>query len=669
MGEEKSLKLVKRKLKIITTELAAVSTFSTSFDPSIGDINEIRVRLESLLVIVDRFELLQTELEDLEDHVPDEQRMSERIAFKDFFFSVKASLMKLMDAKQKDHSSSLSCSEITNENRAKCIICNTEHFLFQCMKFKQLTVEERRDLVFKNRLCFNCLRADHQVRHCKSSSCTQCDKRHNTLLHLNYVEQVADDQHVNKNQPNQEAGSAPPNVVGCNIVNSSIHCRSTIQVILATAIVHVYDATGNVMRCRAVLDSGSQLCFVSSKMARRLGLQITNNTVPISGIGQSESATSKSYSYINDEQPDSVPHVIAPVMSSSPHACVTTVSTITISHQLNPNTECGLGTLETGPVQPILKDARNVFNGLEALYVHFSKPANDHKLSTIQNKLGLKITKIEKLSDTRWVCRYKSCNALIQNYNSVLITLDNEILEQKSKDVAQAIGVRATISNFKFILYLFILHEVLQSINILSTQLQLKGTTLGRSGNLVKGIISTLENNRNGEHFSELWDNIKTFCLEHNISINIPVQGLKRPIKEPTYLSEYDVTVSTAAEQTNNCLSDNDSNQKQYWKLNAFYVIMDSIICSMKTRFSEESLSIATSADKLMQFDYEGSSFLVEHYKWVSNHKKKKKRPDIFNYALAKNVFALCVDMANRRKVKTTGTLVARCRLQRKDEG
>lgn len=110
-------------------------------------------------------------------------------------------------------------------------------------------------------------------------------------------------------------------------------------------------------------------------------------------------------------------------------------------------------------------------------------------MSTIQNKLGLKITKLEKLSDTRWVCRYKSCNALIQNYVSVLIALDNEIVEQKSKDVAQAIGklfklfncelhcssfnvlyfilgVRATISNFKFILYLFILHEVLQSINI-----------------------------------------------------------------------------------------------------------------------------------------------------------------------------------------------------------
>ncbi|CAI6372169.1 unnamed protein product [Macrosiphum euphorbiae] len=63
----------------------------------------------------------------------------------------------------------------------------------------------------------------------------------------------------------------------------------------------------------------------------------------------------------------------------------------------------------------------------------------------------------------------------------------------------------------------------------------------------------------------------------------MPEQGLKRLRKEPTYLSVYDVTVSTAADQqTNNCLSDDDSNKKEYWKLNAFYVIMDSIISSLK---------------------------------------------------------------------------------------
>lgn len=79
----------------------------------------------------------------------------------------------------------------------------------------------------------------------------------------------------------------------------------------------------------------------------------------------------------------------------------------------------------------------------------------------MQNKLGLKNTKLEQLSDTRWVCRFKSCNALIQNYKSILMTLDDEILEQKSKDVAQVIGTLFKLFNYELysfffnVLYLF----------------------------------------------------------------------------------------------------------------------------------------------------------------------------------------------------------------------
>jgi len=57
MGEEKSLKLVKRKLKTIVSELTAVSTFSGHFDTFTYDINEVRVRLESLHDASDKFEL------------------------------------------------------------------------------------------------------------------------------------------------------------------------------------------------------------------------------------------------------------------------------------------------------------------------------------------------------------------------------------------------------------------------------------------------------------------------------------------------------------------------------------------------------------------------------------------------------------------------------------
>lgn len=57
----------------------------------------------------------------------------------------------------------------------------------------------------------------------------------------------------------------------------------------------------------------------------------------------------------------------------------------------------------------------------------------------MQQKLGWKVTKLTQLSETRWVCRYKSCNALINNYQAILKTLDYEINEQKSKYVAHAI--------------------------------------------------------------------------------------------------------------------------------------------------------------------------------------------------------------------------------------
>jgi len=42
---------------------------------------------------------------------------------------------------------------------------------------------------------------------------------------------------------------------------------------------------------------------------------------------------------------------------------------------------------------------------------------------------------------------------------------------------------------------------------------------------------------------------------------------------------------------------------------------MDTFIYSTKKKITKKSLRIATLANNLVQFDYEGSSFLVEHYK------------------------------------------------------
>lgn len=157
---------------------------------------------------------------------------------------------------------------------------------------------------------------------------------------------------------------------------------------------------------------------------------------------------------------------------------------------------------------------------------------------------------------------------------------------------------------------MFILHEVLRIVNILSSQLQAKSATLGNSASLVKGIISTLETNRSSYHFNKIWDGVITFCDKHNISTC--KDEPKRQRKEPMFLKGFDVTIATRAEENNRIID-----EKTYWKTTAFFPILDTVIFSMKRRFSEESFQMVTSIDKLLKMDFEGSNFIIDHYKVI----------------------------------------------------
>lgn len=67
--------------------------------------------------------------------------------------------------------------------------------------------------------------------------------------------------------------------------------------------------------------------------------------------------------------------------------------------------------------------------------------------------------------------------------------------------------------------------------------------------------------------------------------------------------------------QTEDYFNKNDSEAENYWKLKAFFIIINTIISNMVHRFSTESLQITTSADCLMQFDFNDSLHLIDHCK------------------------------------------------------
>ena len=67
-----------------------------------------------------------------------------------------------------------------------CTVCSSSHPLYRCDVFKSKPVKERCDIVKRNSICFNCLKATgHTSRQCKSTfRCKQCGKPHHSLLHL-----------------------------------------------------------------------------------------------------------------------------------------------------------------------------------------------------------------------------------------------------------------------------------------------------------------------------------------------------------------------------------------------------------------------------------------------------------------------------------------------------
>ncbi|XP_060847306.1 52 kDa repressor of the inhibitor of the protein kinase-like isoform X2 [Rhopalosiphum padi] len=279
-----------------------------------------------------------------------------------------------------------------------------------------------------------------------------------------------------------------------------------------------------------------------------------------------------------------------------------------------------LGILDSGPKQPILKYAKSFFNSLEALYVYFSRPSTNKKLKDMQLKMDIKASSITRISDTRWVCRYKNCKAVKDNFEVILEVLREEIDANSNLDVAQAIGIEAMIKKGHFILFLIILEDILTKINILSNLMQEKKATLGKSVNLINSIIKTFENDRCSEKFKTVWTEVIALAKEFNISLEIPAKGSKRKRKETTNLQNYYVSNTTGAEcsyanvdELNEGMNDEDT-QFEYWKVNGYFRILDCVLSGLRSRFSTESLKIGHSIDNFMKLKYDESLHFIEHY-------------------------------------------------------
>ncbi|XP_018406238.1 PREDICTED: uncharacterized protein LOC108782451, partial [Cyphomyrmex costatus] len=165
-----------------------------------------------------------------------------------------------------------------------CIHCKSKHFIYQCESFRKLPVEKRFEIVKNAHLCINCLRSGtHQAKNCSSGLCRKCGKAHNTLLHFDSkFDTTKGDQSVTSStkDTNESSSNSSPIVTQCTQIDSPS------KIFLSTAIVDAYDSENQTHGCRILLDSGSQLNFVTEGFVEKLQLEGRAFRISISGVAE-----------------------------------------------------------------------------------------------------------------------------------------------------------------------------------------------------------------------------------------------------------------------------------------------------------------------------------------------------------------------------------------------
>ena len=129
-----------------------------------------------------------------------------------------------------------------------CVVCQQSHMLLYCDRFKGLSLRESFDVVRKNKLCYNCLRAGHMALECrKPSVCSVpgCGKRHTKFLHIDRTHYRPEG-----------------NVASSNVSTG----KASVYLPLVQVVVN------GQCQAFALLDTGSTNTFVSESLVEKLNL-------------------------------------------------------------------------------------------------------------------------------------------------------------------------------------------------------------------------------------------------------------------------------------------------------------------------------------------------------------------------------------------------------------
>ncbi|KAJ0169157.1 hypothetical protein K1T71_014924 [Dendrolimus kikuchii] len=172
------------------------------------------------------------------------------------------------------------------QSKYLCLHCGGKHMIFRCEKFRELSIINR---INHNKLCYNCLSPGHSAFKCHSHmSCHICRRRHHSLLHQSKSDIV--DESALPLEPMQPTSSLHADVEESLALTAMASTQEVERKIclLGTAVVKIVGENGHTTVVKALIDSGSQACFISEKATQALKLERKAVNLIVTGMESME---------------------------------------------------------------------------------------------------------------------------------------------------------------------------------------------------------------------------------------------------------------------------------------------------------------------------------------------------------------------------------------------
>ena len=188
--------------------------------------------------------------------------------------------------------------------KSKCDICQGNHTIKSCEKFKAMGMDDRWQVAKDKRLCFRCLANNHQGKNCKrAKECgvNGCKRNHDRFLHKSKGGEVRERTVGVEESPNHLAPTRTF-TSGSNqetpLLNSAeqgseeyAHITTLAstqhQDVVSLRTVPVWiSANGKKIKVNALLDDASSVSYVNEELAGVLGLSATYEQVTVNVLNE-----------------------------------------------------------------------------------------------------------------------------------------------------------------------------------------------------------------------------------------------------------------------------------------------------------------------------------------------------------------------------------------------